>query len=194
MVERAARSLFGRHVGRRSHHHAHLRVADRSQRGAALVGRANIFGQSEVQHLDAAFVRDHDIGGLQVAMHDALLMRRRQRVGQRTGNLDDLLDREPARRDQEVEWLSFDQLHGQKVDAVGFLHRVDSDDVRMVELGEGLGLTAKAHQPLRIVRHLGGQHLERYVAAEFRVGGAIHLAHATGADRHADFVGAEFHA
>jgi hypothetical protein len=28
------------------------------------------------------------------------------------------------------------------------------------------------------VRHFGGQHLECHVAAELRVGGAIHLAHA----------------
>jgi hypothetical protein len=126
-------------------------------------------------------------------MHDALLVRR-QRVGQRSGNFDDLLHREPARGDQAVEWLPFDQLHGQEVDAVGLLYRVDGDDVRMVELGQGLRLTAKAHQPLRIVRHLGGQHLERYVAAEFRVGGAVHLAHAAGADRHEDFIGAGFHA
>jgi hypothetical protein len=64
-----------------------------------------------------------------------------------------------------VEWLALDQLHGQEVDAVGFLHRVDGDDVRVVELGEGLRFTAKARQPLRILRHPGGQHLKRYVTA-----------------------------
>ena len=111
-------------------------------------------------------------------MHNAFLMRRCERVAQRTGNLDDLLDREPVCGDQAVEWLPFDELHGQKVDAVGFLHRVDGDDVRMIELGKGLRFTAKAREPLWVLRHLGGQHLKCYVAAEFRVGGAIHLTHA----------------
>src|ERR1039458_830740 len=86
--------------------------------------------------------------------------RGRERVAERAGNLDDLLDREPAGGNEAVEWLALDQLHGQEVDAVGFLHRVDGDDVRVVELGEGLRFTAKARQPLRILRHPGGQHLK----------------------------------
>jgi hypothetical protein len=92
-------------------------------------------------------------------------MRGRERVAERAGNLDDLLDREPAGGNEAGEWLALDQLHGQEVDAVGFLHRVDGDDVRVVELGEGLRFTAKARQPLRILRHPGGQHLKRYVTA-----------------------------
>ncbi len=80
------------------------------------------------------------------------------------------------------------------MDAAAFLHRVDGDDVRMVELGEGLGLATKAPESLGILRHLGGQYFERYVAAEFRVGGAIDLAHAACAQRRLDFVRAEFRA
>ena len=116
-------------------------------------------------------------------MHDAFLMRRRQRIPQSAGDLDDLLEGKPACADEPVKRLTFDELHGQEVDAVGFLDRVDGDDVRMVELGEGLRLATKTREPLRILRHFGGQDFERYVAAEFRVGGAIHLAHATGAKR-----------
>jgi hypothetical protein len=178
MVERPTGRLFRRHVGRRPHDHAHFCAAGRGHRGIAEAGSANIFCQPEVQHLDAAFVRNHDIRRLQVAMYDAFLVRRRQRVSQGTGNLNDLPDREAASGNQAVQWLPFDQLHRQEVDAVAFLHRVDSDNVRVVELGKRLCLTAKAAQSLRIVRHLGGQHLERYVPAQFRVGGAIDLAHA----------------
>src|ERR1700730_3123981 len=111
-------------------------------------------------------------------MHDAFLVRCRERVAQRTGNLDDSLDREPACWDKAVEWLPFDELHGQEGDAVRFLHRVDGDDFRMVAWGQGLPTTTKAREPLWIVCHLGGQHLEGHVAAEFLVGGAIHLPHA----------------
>jgi hypothetical protein len=64
------------------------------------------------------------------------------------------------------------------MDTAAFLHRVDSDDVRMVELGEGFCLTAKAPQTLRILSHLGGEHFKRDIATELRVGGAIHLGHA----------------
>ena len=89
-------------------------------------------------------------------MHDAFLMSRRQRIPQSAGDLDDLFEGKPACADEPVERLTFDQLHRQKVDAVAFLDRVDGDDVRVVELGEGLGLATKAPEPLGILRHLGG--------------------------------------
>ena len=98
----------------------------------------------------------------------------------------------PPAQNEPVKRLTFDELHGQEVDAVGFLDRVDGDDVRMVELGKGLRLTTKTGEPLGILRHFGGQDFKRYVAAELRVGGAIHLAHSTGAKRRLDFIGAEF--
>src|ERR1022692_4955600 len=39
--------------------------------------------------------------------------------------------------------------------------------------------------------HLGRQHLKCHVAAEFRVGGAIHLAHAARAERRKNLVGSQ---
>ena len=118
-------------------------------------------------------------------------MRRSERVAQRTGNLDDLLDRKSALRNQSVQWESFYELHRQKMNAVAFLRRVDGDDVRMVESGEGLGFATKAPKPLRILRHLGGEHFKRDLAAELCVGSAIHLAHAARAERRLDFIRAE---
>ena len=41
--------------------------------------------QSEVEHLDHALRRDHDVGGLQVAMNDAFFVRRFERVGDLLG-------------------------------------------------------------------------------------------------------------
>src|SRR5580700_7171177 len=125
-------------------------------------------------------------------MHNALFMRSRQCIPQSTGNLNDLLEGKSACTDEPVKRLTLDELHRQKVDAVAFLHRVDGDNVWMVELGKGLRLTTKTREPLGVMRHFGGQHFERYVAAEFRIGGAIHLPHSTGAKRRLDFIGAEF--
>ena len=78
------------------------------------------------------------------------------------------------------------------MDAVAFFHRVDRDDVGMVELGKDLRLATKACQPLVIVCHFGGKHLERYIAAELRVGGAIHFTHAACAQRRLDFIRTDF--
>jgi len=182
VIQRPTRDLLGRHVGRRSHHHAHRGLPRKRLRGVRRIGRTHLLGQAEVQNLDATIRRNHHVGGFQVAMHDPLVVRRRERVGQRTGNFDDLLDGKAALRDQAVERLPLDQLHGEKVDAVGFLDREDSDDVRVIEGGDGASFTLEARQALGIVRHLGGQHFECHVATELGVSGAVYLAHAAGVD------------
>ena len=104
------------------------------------------------------------------------------------GDLEDPLDRQPALGNERVERLALDQLHREEVDAVRFLDRVDGDDARVIEGGERLGLAPEALQPLRARGHRGGQHLERHVAPELRVGGAVHLAHSARADGGGDAV------
>ena len=69
---------------------------------------------------------------------------------------------------------------------VGLLEPVDRRDVRVVERGEQVRLAPEAAEPLGVVRHLRRQHLDRDVAPERRVGGAVDLAHAAGADGRRD--------
>ena len=58
--------------------------------------------------------------------------------------------------------------------------------------GDGARLALEAGQAVGIgARRLGGQHLERDVAAEPRVARAVDLAHAARAERGDDLVGAE---
>ena len=103
----------------------------------------------------------------------------RQRIPQSAGDLDDLFEGKPALADEPVKRLTFDELHGQEVDTVAFLDRIYGDDVGVIELREGLGLATKTPETLETLRHFGGQDFKRYVASEFRIGGPIHLAHAT---------------
>jgi hypothetical protein len=83
-------------------------------------------------------------------------------------------------------------LHGEEVDAAGFFHRINGDDIGVIELRQDLGLATKTREPVGIVGHLGGKHLESYVAAKFCVSGAMHLAHAAGAKRRSDIIRSEF--
>ena len=125
-------------------------------------------------------------------MHNAFLMCRRQRIPESAGDFDDLFEGKSAVADKPVKRLTFDELHGQEVDAVAFLYRVDGDDVGMVELGKRLRLTPKPRKPLGIKRHFGGQDFERYIAPKFRVSGTVYLAHPTGAKRRLDLIETEF--
>jgi hypothetical protein len=67
----------------------------------------------------------------------------RNRVPEKLGQ------RQAAGRDQAVERLPLDDLHGEKSYAPTFLHRVDRDDVRMVERGDRFGLV-EARAPLGV--------------------------------------------
>ena len=71
------------------------------------------------------------------------------------------------------------------------LEAVDVGDVRVVEGRQQLRLALEAGEPLGILREVGGQHLDGDVAAEPGVARSIHLAHAAGAERRDDLVGAE---
>ena len=115
-------------------------------------------------------------------MDDALVVRGRERVGQRVGDVEDPLDRQAPLGNGAVEGLALDELHGEEVDAPVLLDRKDRDDARVIEGGEGLRLAAEAVQAVGTSGHPGGQHLERHIASELRVGGAIHLAHSTDTD------------
>ena len=121
-------------------------------------------------------------------MNDALLVRDGEGLGERGGDRHQALDRHPALGDDPVERLPLHQLHRQEVDPVRLLDGVDADDSRVIERGERLRFTPEAFEPLRARRHLRRQQLERHVAPELRVGGAVDLAHPARTDRGGDAV------
>ncbi len=121
-------------------------------------------------------------------MDDALLVRGGKRLGHGPADRGNPLRRQPPFRDRPVQRLPLDQLHGQEVDAVGFVDGMDRDDVRVVEGGDGAGLALETGEALRVVGEVRGQHLEGDLAPELRVDGAIDLAHAARAERGDDLV------
>ena len=180
MIDRASLDLFRRHVGGRTQHSADLRASRGSQRGVrgrARTFRRERFGETEVEHLDAAIASHHDVAGLYIAVDDPPVVRRRERIGQRRGDRDHLLDGKATGWNQPVQPLPLDDLHRQKVHATVFFDGVHRDNVRVIEGGGGPGLALEARKAFRIARHVGGQHLDGDVAPELPVAGAIHLAH-----------------
>src|ERR1019366_2023726 len=59
-------------------------------------------------------------------------------------------------------------------------------DVRMVESGDNTSFPLEAGKAFWIAGHLWWQYFKGHFAAEFRVGGAIHLTHSARADRSGD--------
>ena len=94
-------------------------------------------------------------------------------------------------RDPLRQVVAFDQLHHERADAIRFFETVDGGDVRMIQRGEQLRFALKRASRSGSLRERVGQNLERDVALQSRVAGAIHLAHAARAERRNDFVRAE---
>ncbi len=188
MVERAAGDLFRRHVGGCAQDDADLRLCGSHGGVAGGALGVDVFCEAEIEDFDAAVMGDHDVGGFEVAMDDALFVRGGERVGDSLGDFDDLRGRKATGVREAVERLAFDEFHGEEVDAFGFFDREDGDDVRMIERGDGTGFALEASEAIGVGRGVGRENFEGDVPLEFYVGGAIDLAHAAGAEGADDVV------
>ena len=81
------------------------------------VSRRRQLGESEVQHLHDAVGRDLDVGGLQVAVDDALLVRGFERGGNLPRDGQRLGDGNRPARDPLGERLALDELQHQRAHA-----------------------------------------------------------------------------
>ena len=148
--------------------------------------------QAEVQDLDRAVAADFDVGRLQVAVDDALLVRGFERVGDLPGDRERLRHRQGAARDERGEVVALNQLHDERRRAGSgrrALDAVDLRDVGMVECGERLRLAREPRYALAIAGHGLGKRLDGDVPVQLRIARAIHLTHAAFAQLGDDFVG-----
>ena len=72
--------------------------------------------------------------------------------------------------------------------AARLLDAVNRRDIGMVQRGENFGLALKPCQTLRVLSQGSGQNLDRHLAIELRVSGAIYLAQPAGPDGRKDFI------
>ena len=166
---------------------------DRSAEDVAPALAAPRLRQAEVEHLDLAVWRDLHVGRLQVAVDDALLVRVLEGLGDLLGDSDRLVDRNRPALQSLREVLALDQLHDQDVRLRSVRERhaleaVEVGDVGVVEGGQDLGLALEPGEPIGIGGEGLGEELERDLAAQGRVGGAVDLTHAPGPEGRGDLV------
>jgi len=145
-------------------------------------------GEAEVEYLDEAAIGEHDVGGLEVAVEDAELVR----GGEAVGDLDTGGERElqagGALGDDLVERLAGDVLH----DNVGLVLSaglggcladvVDGGDVGVVDGGGEAGLAQLRGADLLQRERAALEQLEDDGTLQERVGGQVDDARAAGAD------------
>ena len=154
-------------------------------------GRIDGFGQPEVEDLDDAFGCDLDVGGLQIAMDDAAIVRRLERFGDLPSDRNDLADRQRTGGQAFGECRPLDELEHERGDVSALLDAIDRADVGMIQRRERPRLVLEPRAPVRVVREGIGQHLDRDRASEPGIVRAIHLAHPAGAEQRLDAERAE---
>ena len=142
------------------------------------VTKAQRLGQAEVHELGAA-LGEHDVAGLQVAVHDAGAMRLDERVGYFDGDFQDFVGRERLAGEAVVESLTFQILHDEVVDVALRTDVIEHTDIGMLQSGNGFGFALKAGAQFRIRAEMGRKNFDGDRAFEAGIAGAIHLAHAT---------------
>ncbi len=114
-----------------------------------------------------------------------------QGLGQLDADLEHHLDAEALLGHQGVERAAVEQLHGDVGITVGHADVVDGDDVGVRERAGGLGLAQEAGGVFAVRAQLGLEHLDRQVALDVRVIGAVDVGHGAFADTLADLVASE---
>ena len=115
-------------------------------------------------------------------MDDPALVRHFERGGNLARDRQRLLRRQRTPRDPLGERRTFDELEDQRVNAARFLQPMNRRDVWMIEGRENPCLLFEARFRLGIEQQFRQQYLERDRSAEPRIGRAVHLSHAAGAD------------
>jgi hypothetical protein len=189
-VARRARTLAARllrrHVAGSPEDHVLPRIAARV--GAGRDGQEA--GQAEVQQLDIAVSTQKHVLRLDVAMHDAGGVGRRQRLRELHAEVDDRRNRRAAAR-QRGERLPLDEFHRQEAATLELPYLVDGDDVRMVEGRGRAGLLLEPAGDVGASGERWAQELDRHLSSQPRILREVHLAHAPAAEQADDVVDAD---
>jgi hypothetical protein len=163
--------LLGGHVRRRAEPRLRAREV---RRGVAEVLRdAEIHQHGMVRAVGRA--RQEHVGGLHVAVHDALAVHGLERRGHGEHHVHGLFDRElSARREPRREGLSFEVLHRHVSTAVDHPAVEHGHHVRVLHRRGRRELALEALQRLGPRQHMGVQHLERHAPQQRSAAGLVH--------------------
>ena len=181
--------LLGAHIGGSTDDGAVTRLRWIDRRSVDARG----LGEAEVEDLHDALRCDLDVGRFQIAVDDAALVSRVERIGNLPRNGERLGDGEAAvcTSDTFGQRFALDQLEDEAAYAVCFFDAVDRADVRMIERGEHPRFAFEARATFRIGGERRRQDFDSDLAAERIVVGTVHLAHAADAEQGTNRVDAE---
>ncbi len=150
---------------------------------------------AEIGDLHQAAFQHHDIGWLDIAVHDAFVVREREPIRNLRHDVDDFFRREHhAGVENFAQRLSIEEFHRDVGNGVALSHVVDRDDVGMVEppCGPRFAIEALLECDGFRIREIKRNGLDRDDAIDQRVPGPVHDAHRPVAEFPDDLVASEF--
>jgi len=151
--------------------------------GEAAGGTGGGAGEAEVGELGAPILGEEDIGGLDVAVDDALAVRELQGIANLAGDGEGLLGIESGPAQDAAEVGAVHVFHDEiEVALAGLAEVVHGDDAAMLELGEGAGFALKAGEEIAVGGEFGGEELDGDGAIEGGLRAFVHGAHAAVAE------------
>ena len=190
LVDRAAGRLLGGHVVRRPEDAPLLR-------GKGLVpaacGLAAQLRDAEIEDLDAIFLAEDHVLGLEIAVDDARLVGLGEAPRERPPDAQHLRDRQAPRvpRQHVAQRGSLHELHGQKDAPVDLADLVDGRDVLVGRGGRTARLAEEPRAPLSRGHDLPLEHLERDAPAQRGVVRRVDSAHAPSSEQAGHVVATE---
>src|SRR5207302_731233 len=139
-------------------------------------------GETEVENLGVTALGDENVGGLDVAMNDALGVSGVERVGDFDGKLEQSLGLDGMPRDAVLQGHAFEVLHHDEGLAIVLIDFVNGADVGMIESGSGARFTLKTLEGLGVGGDVLGKKFEGDEAAQLDVLGLIDNTHASAAE------------
>ena len=144
-------------------------------------------GQAEIGDLDAADPVEQHVFGLDVAMHDPLIVGVLQGVANLRHDRQGLARGQPARADRLPQVDAIDVLHHQPADFAGLAKIVDGHDVGVIEPGQSAGLAGKPLGKGRVFGRFRRDHLQGHDPVEILLPGLIYGSHAAAAQEFHNF-------
>ncbi len=186
--------LLGRHVVDRAHGYARLRQPSLLRRVVAPFGME--LGQPQVQQLHLTAATEHQVGRLDVAMHQLMFVGMLQAQGRLADDLARRTSpqrpaRRPAHADELLQVDAVDELHDQELDAARLAGVKGPHDVRMIQSSDRLHLAAETAQRLGIIKVTVRQDLQGDRLVEIDLAGLVDDAHAAATEFLQQFVVAQ---
>src|SRR5208282_4610246 len=190
-IECFSACLFRRHVSNGANGRTRTRKVSRRVLGGPdgfHVKSADELGQTEVQNLHRASLRNEYVRRFDIAVDDSFCVRGIKGVGELNADVKQAVQRQRTAGKLGVQTLAFQQLHRNERLAAVVLYSVDGADVGMIKGRRGAGFEQKTLQRGGIAGKIRREKLQGHATSEAEILGFVNYAHSTAAELAGDSV------